>query len=97
MQAIDEELGRLASDGPTAGELRRVGAASSADLWRSLDSLLDRAHIVASVEMVHGRAELVQEAAQRLGAVKANNVAAAAADLVDQHRAVVELQPGHPS
>jgi predicted Zn-dependent peptidase len=97
LQAIDEEIGRLASDGPTAAELRRVVASSSADLWRSLDSILDRAHIVASVEMVHGRAELVQEVAHRLGAVKAAEVAAAASDLLDQHRAVVELQPGGPS
>ena len=66
---------------------------SSADLWRSLDSLMDRAHIVASVETVHGRAELVEELAPRLAAVKAADVAGAATDLLSQHRAVLELQP----
>jgi predicted Zn-dependent peptidase len=66
---------------------------SSADLWRSLDSLMDRAHIFASVETIHGRAELVEELAPRLAAVKAADVAEAAADLLSQHRALLELQP----
>ncbi len=93
LEAIDEEIGRLANDGPDRRELARVVATSSADLWRSLDSLLDRAHIVASVETIHGRAELVEELAPRMGAVKAADVAEAAADLLGQHRAVLELQP----
>ena len=91
--AIDEEIGRLAHDGPDRKEHARVVATSSADLWRSLDSLMDRAHIVASVETIHGRAELVEELAPRLGAVKVADVARAAADLLSQHRAVLELQP----
>jgi len=90
---IDEELKKLADDGPSAQELARVVATSSADLYRSLDSLLDRAHVVASLETVHGRAELIDELAPRMGAVSPADVAAAAADLVGQHRAVLELQP----
>jgi predicted Zn-dependent peptidase len=96
LEAIDQEIGRLADDGPDRRELARVVATSSADLWRSLDSLMDRAHIFASVETVHGRAELVEELAPRLAAVTVADVAGAAADLVSQHRAVLELQPaGH--
>jgi len=93
LQAIDEEIGRLAEDGPDRQELARVVNTSSADLWRSLDSLMDRAHIFASVETVHGRAELVEELASRLAAVKVADVAEAASDLLSQHRAVLELQP----
>jgi predicted Zn-dependent peptidase len=54
---------------------------------------MDRAHIFASVETVHGRAELVEELASRLAAVKVADVAEAASDLLSQHRAVLELQP----
>ena len=54
---------------------------------------MDRAHILASVETIHGRAELVEELASRMAAVKVADVAAAAADLLSQHRAVLELQP----
>ena len=86
LQAIDEEIGRLAEDGPDRQELARVVNTSSADLWRSLDSLMDRAHIFASVE-------LVEELASRLAAVKVADVAEAASDLLSQHRAVLELQP----
>ncbi len=93
LQAIDEEIGRLAEDGPDRQELARVVNTSSADLWRSLDSLMDRAHIFASVETIHGQAELVEELPSRMAAVKAADVAAAAADLLSQHRAVLELEP----
>ncbi len=93
LQAIDEEIGRLAADGPDRQELARVVNTSSADLWRSLDSLMDRAHIFASVETIHGRAELVEELAPRLATVKVADVAEAASDLLSQHRAVLELQP----
>ncbi len=69
LRTINEEVSRLASDGPTREELRRVVATSAADVWRSLDSTLDRAHIVASLETVHGRAELIDELADRMAAV----------------------------
>jgi predicted Zn-dependent peptidase len=62
-------------------------------MWSALDSLLDRAHIVGSIEAVHGQAELFEQLPHRLAAVTEADVAAAAADLVSQHRAVVELVP----
>jgi len=93
LQAIDEEIGRLASDGPTKAELGRIVASSSADVWRSLDSTLNRAHMVASVETIHGDAGLIDELAARISAVGAADVAAAATDLLGQYRAVLELQP----
>ncbi|HXW80250.1 MAG TPA: pitrilysin family protein [Acidimicrobiales bacterium] len=95
--AIDEEIERLASEGPTEGELRRVVATSAAEVWRSLDSILDRAHIIASIETVHGRAELIAELAQRIARVTPADLASAAADLAGQRRAVLELQPAGAS
>jgi zinc protease len=93
VKAIDEEVERLASDGPTKEELARVVASSSAELWRSLDSILNRSHVVGSIETIHGHAELLDELADRLAAVTSADVAAAAADLAGQHRAVLELEP----
>ena len=93
VKAIDEEVERLATDGPTKEELARVVASSSAELWRSLDSILNRSHVVGSIETIHGSAELLDELADRLAAVTSADVAAAAADLAGQHRAILELQP----
>ena len=93
VKAIDEEVERLASDGPTKEELARVVASSSAELWRSLDSILNRSHVVGSIETIHGSAELLDDLADRLAAVTSADVAATAADLAGQHRAVLELEP----
>jgi zinc protease len=93
LKAVDEEIERLATDGPTKEELARVVASSSADLWRSLDSIVNRSHMIGSLETIHEAAELIDELAPRLGAVSAADVAAAAADLAGQPPAILELQP----
>jgi zinc protease len=93
LKAIDEEIERLAGAGPSKEELARVVASSSAELWRSVDSILGRANILGSIETVHSSAELVDDLAGRLAAVTPADVATAAADLAEQHRAVLELQP----
>ena len=94
LRVIDEEVDRLAQLGPTSEELRRVIATSTADLWRSLGSVLERARVIGSIEVVHGSGELLFELADRMQEVTGPDVAAAAADLRGQHRAVLEIQPG---
>lgn len=93
---IDSELARLATEGPTADELARVAAGLAAEHWLSVDPVLERTLNLASVETIHGRAELVAELPDRLAAVPAAAVAAAAADLLGQHRALLEWQPVGP-
>jgi predicted Zn-dependent peptidase len=93
LATIDEEIALLAAQGPTRDDLARAVATSVSELWGSLDSLLSRAHIVASIETVHGRAELVEELPRRLAGVSAGDVADAAGELSRQHRAVLELAP----
>jgi zinc protease len=90
---IDEELHRLADEGPTTDELERVAASAAASHWHGIDEILGRALGLATVEVVHGRAELVGELPERLAAVKAEAVASAAASLLDQPRCIVELVP----
>jgi zinc protease len=96
LKAIDEEVERLATEGPTKEELARVVASASADVWRSLDSILNRSHVVGSLETIHGSAELIDDLAPQLGEVAPADVAAAAADLAGQRRAVLELKPERP-
>ncbi|HTW08633.1 MAG TPA: pitrilysin family protein [Acidimicrobiales bacterium] len=93
LEGIDDELAQLASDGPSSAEQARAVAGSAAEMWRGLGSILARAHIVASVETIHGRAELVTELPSLLASVRRGQVAEAAADLARQHRAIVELVP----
>lgn len=90
---IEEELARLAADGPTTEELQRVAALTAAGHWRGLDEVLGRAVSLASTEIIHGRAELIMELPGLLTAVSASDVAAAAASLLGQHKAVLELRP----
>jgi len=91
--SIDRELDELAGDGPTAKELDRVVTGLAASHWRSLEGVLERTLELGSVEVAHGRAELVGELPDRFAAVQPAAVAAAAASLRRQHRAVLELQP----
>jgi len=93
LAVVDEELERLATAGPDSDELARVAASAAGAHWRGLDPLLNRALSLAGAEVVHGRAELVGELPGVLAAVGSEAVATAAADLLRQHRAVLELQP----
>ncbi|RCW42838.1 putative Zn-dependent peptidase [Halopolyspora algeriensis] len=91
--AIDEELERIAADGPTAEELARVTARWSAGLYREHDRLMSRTLDLGSAELVHGRAELISELPSRVGEITAQDVAAAAKALRPDARAVLEIEP----
>lgn len=91
--AIGEELARLAEQGPTRDELARVAVGSASAFWRALDPIMERAVTLASLEVVHGRAELAFKLPHRIGAIGSAEVAAAARDLASQHTAVVEIRP----
>ena len=91
--AIDSELESLAGTGPEPDELARVAAGLAAGHWSSIDSVLERTLDLGSVEVIHGRAELVAELPQRLSAIQPEAVASAAAGLLNQHRALLELRP----
>jgi predicted Zn-dependent peptidase len=94
MAVVDEELGRLASEGPSQDELARASASATSSYWRALDPVLNRALSIAGAELVHKRGELVNEIPGLVTAVDGEAVARAATDLLRQHRAIVELQPG---
>ena len=94
LRSVDEEVAKLAEDGPGREELRRVASGYGASHWRELDSVLNRALELSSLEVIHGRAELAYELPERISQISGGAVAAAAGAMVRQHRSLVELRPG---
>ncbi len=91
LAAIDEELDAIATDGLAPGELDRVRTRLVSVLLRELDAVISRALEFAKFELIYGRAELISELPARLAAISDADVAAAAAGLRPDRRAVVEL------
>ena len=80
LAVVDQELERLAADGPAEDELVRTSASAALSHWLGLDPVLNRALALAGTEVVHNRAELVSELPGLVASVRPEEVAAAAAD-----------------
>jgi zinc protease len=93
LDATDEEIARLAGDGPDPDELSRITARWAATLFREHDRLVSRTLAVGAFELLHGRAELVAELPAMVNAVTPDQVAAAAKRLNPDSRAVLLVQP----
>ncbi|HEX3650171.1 MAG TPA: pitrilysin family protein, partial [Pseudonocardiaceae bacterium] len=91
---LDEELDRLAGQGPDAEELARVTARWAAGLHRDHDRIVARTLAYGSLELMHGKPELVDELPAKVAAVTGEDVAAAAKSLRPDGRAVLILQAG---
>ncbi|MBV9012634.1 MAG: insulinase family protein [Pseudonocardiales bacterium] len=94
LEVIDEEIARLAADGPDPDELARITARWAATLFRENDRLVSRTMSIGAFELLHGRAELVAELPAMVAAVGAEHVANAAAALRPDSRAVLIVEPG---
>jgi predicted Zn-dependent peptidase len=94
VDAVDEELDRLATDGIDADELTRVTARLRSNLLQSGDHVLRRVLTIASYEQQRGRAELTHEMPDRLEQVTAEQVAAAAGALRPDVRGRLDLVAG---
>jgi zinc protease len=88
IDASVEQIGRVAADGPTADELQRALARFTSSLYRDNDGIASRTRSLGSLELLHGRAELLGELPTLLSALTADDIAAAAAAL-DPHRCAV--------
>jgi zinc protease len=97
LSAVDEEIALLAEHGPTDDELARINAITAAAHWHGIDSVLNQALSIACLEVIHDQAELLMELPTIFGGVSAGAVAAAASNLLAQHRAVFELLPKEQS
>ena len=92
--AVDEEIERVATDGIAPDELDRVQARLASALLQGADHVMSRTLAMASYEQQRGRAELVGEMPTLLGAVTADQVAAAAAALRPDTRARLDIVAG---
>jgi predicted Zn-dependent peptidase len=93
IEATDEEIARLAADGPDSDELARITARWAATLFREHDRLVSRTMAIGAFELLHGRAELVTELPVTVAAMGAEQIANAAAALRPDSRAVLIVQP----
>jgi predicted Zn-dependent peptidase len=93
VRAVDEELDRLATGGPDAGELSRISARWSASLFHEQDRVMSRMLALGARELLYGRAELAAELPARLAAITPAQVAEAAGKLRGQGRAVLVIEP----
>ncbi|HEY0805767.1 MAG TPA: pitrilysin family protein [Pseudonocardiaceae bacterium] len=92
---LDEELERLAANGPDADELARVTARWTAGLHRDNDRIISRTLAYGSLELLHGQPRLADELPGLVSRVTAEDVSAAAKALRPDARAVLILKPAN--
>lgn len=93
LDAIAEEFALVARHGPGERELNRIATRLTTRLLVETDAVLARTQALASLELRHGRAELLGELPALLTAITPEQVARAAARITPDRRAVVELLP----
>jgi zinc protease len=93
LAAVDEELDKLAAEGPSVEELSRQVARWSAGLHQENDRVMYRMLGLGARELLYGRAEISAELPDRLAAVTPEQVRAAAAALRSGGRGVLLVEP----
>jgi zinc protease len=93
LDAVDEELDKLAAEGPSIDELARQVARWSAGLHQENDRVMYRMLGLGARELLYGRAEIAVELPDRLAAVTPEQVRAAAAALRSAGRGVLLVEP----
>jgi len=93
LSALDEELDKLAAEGPTDEELQRQVARWSAGLYQENDRVMYRMLGLGARELLYGRAEIAAELPERLAAVSPEQVRSAAAALRGGGRGVLLVEP----
>ncbi|MFC0528002.1 M16 family metallopeptidase [Phytohabitans kaempferiae] len=94
LRTVDEELDRLATEGLAEGELARTQARMGTHLLRDTDAALGRALRMAVLEQQRGTPELLNDLPRLVGEVTEEQIRQAAAALVPQRRATVEVVAG---
>ena len=94
LDAVDEELRLVGTEGLQPGERARATVRATTALLSANDMILTRTQTLAAFELQHGRADLLAELPDLLAAVTDERIQAAATTLTAQRRAVVELRPG---
>jgi len=90
-QVCAAEIKALAAEGPTTAELSRAKAVSNAGLWMSDESPASRAGRIAAQTLIFGAPIASQRMADRVLAVTAHDVRAAAATCLSAGRAATAV------
>ncbi len=94
---IDQELAAMAKDPPSRAEVEKAKAIAETDFWTSLVDIDGKAEALGHYETALGDYRKVNQLAERLAAVTADDVARVVrATLVPAHRTVVIAQPEDP-
>ena len=91
---IDEEIARLAKDGPTAAELAKARNQALAGFWRGLETISGKAQALGTYEVFHGDYRKLFDAAAVYEGITADDVRNAAATVLRaENRTVGILEP----
>ncbi|MTD13188.1 insulinase family protein [Nakamurella sp. YIM 132087] len=93
-EAAYEQLAAVAQDGPTEEEMTSAVARFSAGHFRESDSISARTRSLGSFELLHGRAELLNEIPAMIAALPPEAIRDAAAHLDPGRCAILEVIPG---
>ncbi|GAA2003892.1 pitrilysin family protein [Nocardiopsis rhodophaea] len=91
--ALDQELERLATVGPTPGELASFKALWRARLYREHDDPSSRMLRLGAFELLYGRANAAVELPHHINGVTADDVASAARGMRPETRGVLLVEP----
>jgi zinc protease len=92
-RAVDDELTRLAHDGPTAAEVERARNTHLADFYKSLDHLQTRADLLNHYQYLLGDPDGVERDVARYEAATPATVRDAFADVFGRHRLAARTVP----
>lgn len=91
---IDEEIKRLAGDGPTPAELDKARNQALAGFWRALETINGKADALGTYEVFHGDYRKLFEAPDVYAGITADDVRKAAATVLRaDNRTVGVLEP----
>jgi predicted Zn-dependent peptidase len=93
-QAVDDELQRLASEGPTAAEIDRARNTHLSDFYKSLDHLQTRADLLNHYQYLLGDPGGVERDVARYEAATPASVRDAFAAVLGKRRLVMRTVPG---
>jgi zinc protease len=79
---IDEEIARLANEGPTTEELAKARNQALAGFWRGLETIDGKAEALGKYEVFHGDYRLLFAAPQAYAGITAEEVRALAASVL---------------
>jgi hypothetical protein len=93
---IDEEIARMAKDGPTPAELSKARNQALASFWRGLETIDGKAEALGRYEVLHGDYRKLFEAPKVYEGITAEDVRAVAANVLRRSNRTVGLLESPP-